>query len=559
MDRGLGSRFGYSIGSSNPFNKSGIVTDRTTPRSHMAKRSIGYRSSAKKRGTTRVVSKKRVAATRKKSTKKTSKRKRVAKGTFRKPKRVKRVSVKYHKHRYEEEGKIDKSQGYCYVKTNDQYNRGAIFMAMSDALLRPILRKYCRFIPLQDSDVFPTHPDFKRLAFDFKRVRVSGTESFIDSMADAQNILNYTVLLDGQTYDQMREKLAEMIRLAGDASSGSNIPDDDTVAYFPYKLRIVDTNDVVRTTFDHLGETMIDLKFSQKVSFLNKTKNDSNNNNTDTTGQNPLKGKLYQFSHMEPRLKDHFTTSYRQIIQDNETLGVYAFPIDGDVEPELQHPLDSKYWLKNCTKESSIYLAPGGYKTHSTSKIIKGKLSTLIERLYYSGFDKGSFGCSSMFMFDMVHHSKNDAHALINLELEYKRTCFAFSYGRLFQPKLYIPDFDVVPLVNTAGFAAEQGVVGAETPPADPDSDPDPDPDPDPDSDIDPDPDPESEPEPPASSHTATGVSVNGSYYWRIEDPSGVLVGNVFSIDYNPALNANSNTVGTVYNVVYGNGVWVII
>jgi len=415
-----------------------------------------YKGPSRRKSTYGLGLKKKKTSKGKKSAKKTSKRKRVASGSFRKPKRLKRVSVKYHKHRYEEEGKLTKDQSYAYVKTNDQYNRNAIFMAMADALLRPILRKYCKFTPLQDSDVFPTHPDFKRLAFDFKRVRVDGVESFKDAMANAQNTIDYTVVLDGQTYDQMRNKLSEMIRLAADATS-SLVPNNDTVAYYPYKLRIIDSAGLTRTTFEHLGETMIDIKFNQKVSFLNKTKNDAGNNEIQTLGQNPLKGKLYQFSHMEPRLKDHFDTIYRTTFQDDEDLGVACFPL-ADNSPalpvELQHPLDAKYWLKNCTKESSIYLKPGQHKMHTTSKVIKGKLSTLIERLYYSGFDKGSFGCSSMFMFDMVHHGMNDAGNQIPIELEFKRTCFAFSHGRLVQPKLYIPDFDVQSLAGVGGFDA---------------------------------------------------------------------------------------------------------
>lgn len=463
MDRGLGSRFGYSFGSSNPFNQSGIVTDRTTPRSHMAKRSIGYRSSTKKRSTGRVVSKKRVVATRKKSNKKTSKRKRVATGSFRKPKRVKRVSVKYHKHRYEQEAKITKASSNVYVKTNDQYTRDAVFMAMSDAVLRPVLAKYCKFYPLQDSDVLDsgTGGNHHRLAFDFKRVKTNGQNVVLDALATDQTVQDQTVLLTDRSYDQMREDFSAMLKTYADCnvSASGTSPPDDTVAYFPYKLRVLRyslataaaTAEVINNTFEHLGETMLDLKFSQKVSFLNKTKNDSNDSSLTTSGQNPLKGKIYQFSHMEPRLLDHFTTSSSQVIQDNESLGVFVF---NPTEAELQHPLDAKYWLKNCTKESSIYMRPGSLKSHSTTKQIKGKLSSLIERLYYSYFDKGSFGCSSMFMFDMVNHSLDNAGNQVNLELEYKRTCLVQSYGKLKQPKIYIPDFDTAQLDGVGGFDA---------------------------------------------------------------------------------------------------------
>ncbi|MDC1486859.1 hypothetical protein N8134_04930, partial [Flavobacteriales bacterium] len=59
-----------------------------------------------------------------------------------------------------------------------------------------------------------------------------------------------------------------------------------------------------------------------------------------------------------------------------------------------------------------------------------------------------------MFMFDMVNHSKNNAGVQIDLELEYKRTCLVESYGKLKQPKIYIPDFDIDQLDNEGGFDA---------------------------------------------------------------------------------------------------------
>ena len=81
-------------------------------------------------------------------------------------------------------------------------------------------------------------------------------------------------------------------------------------------------------------------------------------------------------------------------------------------------------------------LQPGETKSHSTVTTIKGKISTLIERFYFSGFDKGTFGATSLFMFDMVHKSDQTPTTT------YKRSCLVQSAGKLKSPKIYIPDFE---------------------------------------------------------------------------------------------------------------------
>jgi hypothetical protein len=444
--RFLGAQAGQKR--SDPFVQSGIVTDRTSSYSQMAKGRIGYGASRASRSRIPVVSRSRINATRKRKTSTKKRKRKTPRGSFKKPKRLKRVSVKYHKHRYEQQSKIDKTADYVYIKVNDQFHRDAVWQAMSDAVIRPLLAKYCKFYPLQDDDKLETgtNSNCYALAFDFKRVRTNGQEVYLPFNASDATVVSQSVIITDRTYEQMRTAFASLIAGLADGAGGV-APDTDTVGYFPYKVSILSTsaqtvveaNKSIQAYTEHLGETMIDLKFVQKTSFLNKTKNDAGTTDMQTSGQNPVKGKLYQFSHMEPRLKDHFTTGVRTQFQDDEAIGVVAVT---PTEAELKHPLDAKYWLKNCTKESSIYLNPGATKTHSTSSSIKGKLSTLIERIYYSRFDKGSFGHSSMFMFDLVHHSDNTAGNQTHLEFEFNRVCQVFSAGKLRQPKIYIPDFD---------------------------------------------------------------------------------------------------------------------
>ncbi|MDC1486861.1 hypothetical protein N8134_04940, partial [Flavobacteriales bacterium] len=186
---------------------------------------------------------------------------------------------------------------------------------------------------MQDSDTLVTNPDVATFIFFYKRVKYDGTVG---------TDLQQSVGLANKSYEALRQEFKAHLIFHADGSSAV-APDSDTVARFPWKLEVRDSSNVVRDTFEHVGETMLDLKFSQKVSFVNKTKNDAGNYETMTTGQNPLKGKLYQFSHSAPRLLDHFDVANRAEFQNDETLGVFAFT---PVEVELAHPLDAKYWLK---------------------------------------------------------------------------------------------------------------------------------------------------------------------------------------------------------------------
>jgi hypothetical protein len=161
---------------------------------------------------------------------------------------------------------------------------------------------------------------------------------------------------------------------------------------------------------------------------------------TDRLGVNPLKGMLYECNHMTPRLHDHMdmSTAMRDAFQDEDAEGIDKLTSADAADSHLFHPLGSKFWLKNCVKESKILLQPGQAKGHSTTKLVKGKISSIIERIYYSGFDKGNFGSCSIFMFDMVHKSTETPTTT------YKRMCLVQSAGKLVQPKLYIPDYEAV-------------------------------------------------------------------------------------------------------------------
>ena len=383
-----------------------------------------------------------------------SKRKRLApRGKFKKPKKVRKIGTKYHNHRYEVEGTCNAGQPYMYVGINDCYKRAAIWDAMADALLRPILAKECKFYPLQDTDkignLLNSVAGNKRvIVFGFKRVSaISGAQTAFTGF-DSDSILVLSRLdLDDVTYETMRTRMSYILSYWADNSAAT--------AYFPHMYTTVSdtTTDVgnssgsVISSFEHLGDTMIDLVFKQTTSFVNRTLAEGGGGEgqyLDRLGTNPLKGKLYQFNNAAPRVLDHvdMSTALRASIQSEPATGMdkYTSVSAADIlaNSHLAHPLSSKFWLKNCAKESNILLQPGQTKSHSTVYKLKGKLSTLIERFYFAGFDKGTFGASSLFMFDMVHKSDQTP------QTTYKRLCIVQSAGKLKSPKLYIPDFEAV-------------------------------------------------------------------------------------------------------------------
>lgn len=387
-----------------------------------------------------------------------TKRKRLApRGKFKKPKKLRKIATRYHNHRYEVEGTCNAGAAYMYVGVNDCYKRRAIYDAMADALLRPILAKECKFYPLQDTDKIGNMSNHdlgntKRvIVFSFKRVSgIAGVQQLVSGFASDGALALCRVDLDDTTYDTMRTRMADILVDFAEGNPGL-APDDDRVGLFPYQYHTVsDTTTVasassasVITSFEHLGDTMIDLVFKQTTSFVNRTLAEgggANGQDLDRLGINPLKGKLYQFNHASPRILDHvdMSDSLRNSIQSDPGTGMDKYTSTDAADSHLAHPLSAKFWLKNCSKESSIMLQPGQTKSHSTVHKIKGRISTLIERLYFAGYDKGNFGQSSLFMFDMVH--KSDQTPLTT----YKRLCIVQSAGKLRTPKLYIPDFEAV-------------------------------------------------------------------------------------------------------------------
>lgn len=401
----------------------------------------------------------RVKPTMRRSTKK---RKLKRKAPKRPSKKRKVSATKYHNHRYEQEGTCNSTQPYMYVGINDCHKRDAIWDALADALLRPILAKECKFRPLQDTDKLgniQTLSTPMTIVFDFKRVTgITGANNTIESLGAINptvspsdvNLALCRLDLDDVTYETMRTRMSVILKFWADGTA-SVAPSSDTVAYFPFKYHMcTDTTSTassmaikVSATFDHLGDTMIDLSFVQKTVFVNRTLAEGGGTNgqfTDRLGTNPLKGKVYQFNHSNPRVLDHvdMSAALRTSIQSDQVVGMTRYQSTDILDTHLAHPLAAKFWLKNCVKESSFLLKPGGYMSHDTTKSIKGKISSLIERLYFSGFDKGTFGQSSLIMFDMVNHTSTSQLPTTT----YKRSCVVKSAGKLQTPKLYIPDFE---------------------------------------------------------------------------------------------------------------------
>lgn len=375
------------------------------------------------------------------------------------PRRVKKrkiASIKYHNHRYEQEGSANASTPYMYVGLNDCYSRGAIWDAMADALLRPILAKEWKFFPLQDTDTIGNLSGYaaQMLVFDFKRVNgINGTATtftpFTATPSDA-NLALCRLDVDNVTYDTMRTRMSTIMQYFADGVNTAT-PAADSVAYFPSAYHTstnasTSASNVLQSltsSFDHLGDTSIDLRFGQKTMFSNRTLAQGGGapgEFTDRLGVNPLKGKLYQLNHAAPRILDHvdMSAALKTSIQSDPAAGMAKYTSASSQDLHLAHPLGAKFWLKNCVKETTFMIKPGGLLTHSTTKEIKGKLSSLIERFYFSGFDKGTFGQSTLFMFDMVHITDQTP------AVTYKRHCVVKSAGKLKTPKLYIPDFEAV-------------------------------------------------------------------------------------------------------------------
>jgi hypothetical protein len=398
----------------NPFTQHGIVTDRTTPVSHMAKASLHYGS---KSGRGRVVSKDRVLRTRKKKPA-TRKRKRTStkkKGSFKKAKKISKKPVKYVTRHYDDVGLLSRDfANYIGFQRHGSMDR--LWTIIGEAVAKQICARL-RWYPRSYDEVVPaiTKPgqDRAEISLTYKRVTVPGGENLA---APAASVIAITPTT---TFEMFAYDVSKDLRVMANRDTAG----DTFYAYYLDEIKIEkkSTDDPIIIEIKDVGDTMIDVYCNQVIHVQNMTKNDEGTDALDVVGTNPIIGKKYEFNNMAPKLigqiKDTHT-GYEEFQRSDDPATSLFLPTPGvpsalnrgvqdfsstlvaNEDDPISHPPQPRQLFINCSKCTPVSLAPGGRKTESTFFKMHNSMAKIVERMYYNEYDKGSFGGYTLFAFE---------------------------------------------------------------------------------------------------------------------------------------------------------------
>lgn len=392
MDRGIGGNYGYRATDFFPMGirhaGSGIVK---------RKSSGNYPSVGRIRKPGTYKRKPLLDPSRVKKKRAPFKRKRTStkkQGSFKKAKKIRTAPSKFAKRHYDDYGSLERD--HCaYIGFQRHGCKDRMWSIIGEALTKAVLAKikvYPRAYdePLEHVNMYDT------ISIRSKRVAVPG---------GAEQEKNDTVSFsDSTTFEQLSEDIASIIKANAERDDDA----DQNYAYYPIRITVSNSasTDYHRVVLQDVGESLIELYATQVITIKNLTPNDGGTSELDVVGVNPIHGKKYEFNNFRPKLID-------TIERDNADLGAFyevddtngintALAIPGVVNADhiVAHPPVPRQLFTNCARATPVFMGAGGVKTERTTFKMKHKLSTLIERIYYNQYDKGSFGGCTFFAFE---------------------------------------------------------------------------------------------------------------------------------------------------------------
>jgi hypothetical protein len=168
-----------------------------------------------------------------------------------------------------------------------------------------------------------------------------------------------------------------------------------------------------------IGESMVIFQASQLIKLQNLTPNDAGNSDLDVVGTNPISGMKYEFKNHRAKLVSEIqalttlaadgssvAAGLYDVLQSNSTTtGVIPGMKILHPDDRFVHPPKARQVFTNCSGATGVSMAPGAFKSERTSFIMKQKMSTFIERIYYGGYDKGNWGGVTWFGFEKTHRT----------------------------------------------------------------------------------------------------------------------------------------------------------
>jgi len=308
------------------------------------------------------------------------------------------------KRNYDDYGTIERDHS-LWIGFQHHGSRGRLFDIIGEAVCKSTLAKL-KIYPRSYDEVITSH-DYTIMSLFFERVTNAGQDEQTTAV----------VGINGRTFKDIAADVANALEAQANADT-SVAPASDTVARYLTKIDLYNNVNPAYGLIQikDVGDSLVSVKVQQKIRFQNITKNVDGNLNLDQGGLNPIKGRKYVFANYRPRLIEQLQETHSTYgdFQYSDPLltgpidsapGIMPMPATGSLTKDdpLCHPPIANQVFKNCKASAAISIGAGGMKHEFTTFTITHKLKSLIERIYYAGFEKGAFGGCTWFGFEKAY------------------------------------------------------------------------------------------------------------------------------------------------------------
>lgn len=319
---------------------------------------------------------------------------------FRKARKVTSKVSSFAKRHFDDYGTITRDHA-CYLGFETHGSVDRVWNILGEAVGKAILAKV-KMYPRSYDEVLDWN--YETLTLGFKRVNYPlGADELV-------SVVKTLAVTD--TYESFCAVLSAEMKLQADADPAV-APNTDTVARYLDSVIIETAPSGRRYTvkIDDVGESVIKLGATQKIRLQNVTPNDAGGKELDVTGTNPLNGRKYVFNNHRAKLISKLQETHSQydffgLVTDRGVNPGYQPATEDD---PLNHPPAANQVFTNCKESVKIGMKAGGMKHENTSFTMTHKLRTFVERIYYAGFDKGSWGGCTWFAFERNYRQGSGA------------------------------------------------------------------------------------------------------------------------------------------------------
>jgi hypothetical protein len=369
------------------------------------------------------------------------KRRSAKKRTFKKAKRSKPAvsELKFSKRHYDDFSTISRS--HClYLGFQQHGSHARLFDILGEAVAKALCAKM-NWYPRSYDEPY-NEQKYNRWQLEFKRVAIPAGDDQFQSIAMS--------VFPTSTLQTLGTQLATIMRDHANITNNASL-----FAYWLDRVTIKNTtNDLFSLICKDVGETMITFRCSQQIKLQNLTPNDRGGPELDETGTNPLCGKKYEFNNHRLKLISEIQklNPVYDLMQADTPTGVLPMMQVLGADGRLAHPPKAREVFTNCASSTAFKMAPGAFTSERTTFTMKHKLSTFIERIYYAGFDKGSYGAMTLFCLERMYRTVTDEGNLNvdSVKIGYNREVHMACHAQLRTQKSILKHYENVPAAPIA-------------------------------------------------------------------------------------------------------------